>query len=276
MDTLALGKFLHSCPSLAELKIRVADAQLVNTGQNHSPFSLPRVEAVSFEFPSCSHTVIKALLGDVRFPAASKLVLVLGLNPSRGHGALLTTNMAAFFADQSIFPAVTRLKLTVTCNESGMRLGYGPSGAISIPFSFLGGIRHLILSITGFSEVRPPAADERVPPLRSLRLQQCDSFDVSWLLDVLRNLNTQGDLGKLEVLSTSACGSFLRDIKVNCHSIPQGTLLEYLKAELPLTTKAPTSLYGAYGDRLQNWINSVSPASDTALNTGVQQLLSHP
>lgn len=230
IDTQALRNFLLSCTSLAELQVRIADAQFVNTSQFPSHFSLPNIEVVSFEVPFCSPTVVKTLLEEIRFPTASKLNLVLGINPSRGQGSLLAANMTPFFKDELIFPAVTRLNLTVDCHQSAMHFGSGSSGTISIPFILLANIRHLTLTVTGFNEVVP--SNDDVPPLRSLSLQKCDCVYPGWVLDVVQKLDQRGDLGELEVLSITACGSRLRDLEIKCRSIRQGTLLEHLRSRL--------------------------------------------
>jgi len=267
-DMKALGKFPQSCPLLAELKFRVVDAQFVNASSNPSPFSLPCVETVSIEVPFCnSNTAVpKGLLAEVRFPAASELELSFGLYPNINGGELLT-HMTPIFANKSIFPSVIKLKLIAKCTEP-RAIRRGDSGPINIPFSLLGGIRDLTLHLIGFDKVNLPAPNARLPPLRSLRLEQCDSIDFSWLLGVLRKLEMQGNLGELEDLSTKGCGSLLRDIDVKCRSIPQGTIFDFLNVRLTKTVKGTvrsnlqTGLYKSSSERMNQWIDSVYPEFD--------------
>ncbi|KLO18985.1 hypothetical protein SCHPADRAFT_924825 [Schizopora paradoxa] len=230
IDVQAFRDFLGTCTSLTELHVSVGNAQIVDTSRTTSRISLTKVEAVSFDIQLCNPTAVKVLLEELRFPAASKLDLILGLSPDRSQGQLLALNMGPFFKDENIFPVVTTLKLHVQCIHAAMRFNTGASGNISIPFILIGNIRHLTLSVTGFNKVVPPKDD--VPPLRSLTLEKCDGgIDRSWLLDVVEKLEHRRNFGELEELSISGC-TRLEDFKLECRTIPQGTLLKYLFANI--------------------------------------------
>ncbi len=233
LDTQALGNFLRSCPSLVDLKLQVADVQFVNHPPRISPFSLSHVETVSLGFLSCNATVINGVLEEVRFPSASYMDLSFGLHPNSN---TFLANMTPVFVNDSVFPAVTRLKLTLSCHkpEFGMPAWSRTFGPISIPFSLLGGVHDLTLTITGLGKVSPPASDVHVPQLRSLRLQQCDSIDLQWLFGTLEKLEMQGDLSEMGFLSTNGC-NHIRDVDVKCRSIPQEAIINYLKAEFSWT-----------------------------------------
>lgn len=270
MDIQALRKFLLSCKLLTELKIRVTDTRIVNTARQPSNFRLPCVEAVTFEIPSCRPELVKSLLEEIRFPVTSKLELVLGLDPSRNRGSLLFDNISPFFLDESIFPAVTTLNLTVNCDPS-MVYGFGPVTPFSIPFILLGNIQHLTLSISGFDQLIP--SEDDLPALRSLRLENCDCIDSSWIFDAVENLNQRGNLGELDLLSISDCDKHLCDIEVKCRSFPQGALLAHLQTKLPAPclikkerpsfTSARESNHFFGGNRdISDWLNEIDLRED--------------
>jgi len=137
--------------------------------------------------------------------------------------------MSAIFSNRSVFPNVVNLKLAVKCSE-GERVPSDRAGKTSIPFSLLLHIRDFTLTVSNFA-VQPPADDARIPPLRSLNFENCASLLRSWIRDVLKQLENQGELGSLETLSVENCALF-RNLDVDCRSIATGTIIDYLEAEM--------------------------------------------
>ncbi|KLO18959.1 hypothetical protein SCHPADRAFT_94984 [Schizopora paradoxa] len=231
LNAQAFRDFLATCTSLTDLHIHVGSARFVDIPEIPFRASLPNVEVVSFDIQSCSPATVRALLDQVRFPAASKVILVLGLLvvPDMSQG-FLSSNMEPFFQDEVTFPAATTLNLSVKCINSEMRYSTVLSGKISIPFMLLGNIRHLTLTIAGFSMAHP--SKDGIPPLRSLKLQDCDCIDPLWLFAVVEKLEQQGNLGELEEISIIGCGARLQDLELKCRAITQGTVLEYLREKV--------------------------------------------
>jgi len=223
LDIEALHRFLASCPMLTDLHVsmvRLADNSLAS---RQEPYALPCVERVSFGFHWCSVVFASAFLETVSFPTASKLNLSLGLQLTSG--GELPQFLQVLFNDPSRFPTVSSLELMIECVDS--EFAFEGFDTINLPFAFLQNIRHLTFHVDKFVML-PLAEEDRIPPLRSLRLTKCDSIGPHWLLRLLEKLKDQGDVKFLEELRTNSCG-MIPDMSVRCGSLPEGDFVEYVR-----------------------------------------------
>jgi len=191
----------------------------------HEYFALPLVETVSLEFHSCGLEFVTEVLKPITFSAASKLKL--SLSSEVNDGPELARLIQVVFDDPTIFPTADTLELRIKSVDAYFRaaaerrLGY-----MNVPFSVLKNIRHLTLHIDFF--IAPIADEDRIPPLRSLRLTGCSDIGPFWLVSVLQRLEDQGDAKYLEEVRIDACAR-IPDKCIYCRSIPEEDFMDVVR-----------------------------------------------
>ncbi len=202
LDVKSLVSFLLACLGPEKLKLVVHDAKCTSPSLPlaQQRVEMPCVTELDLDFVDCRCAPLKLFFYAVRFPHVTAIQQRIRADEGEEKkGTRFADIFSAVLPNPEAFAPLT--DMTLDARTDGFMDKENDEyvhGKITIPFSTMPNLRHLVLT-TLSSDVGLIQDGVALPAIRTLVLRDCYQMRKNWIFQFLKQMKAQGDLDLLRV-----------------------------------------------------------------------------